>query len=318
MSEDLPRFAAVIGHADEPEMLEACIRHHLSVGVGRLFVSLNNATPEAAEALQGDERVRVVSAIAFAQADSFQYFSHALRGLMDWAAPEWVLFTDSDELWLPESGKLSATRGLSDSDLLIVERYNTVPLRLRNGEIVPPDLADPYAQPLVLAREPIDEQYLAGDYRIPWIMGADAPKLLVRPDLVQQVGAGGHSIQAIAAGLRWTMPDDLIILHAPFTTEQRFRRKAAAVRDIMASHAGRFNARQAWHWRYWAGLAEDRIAAEFQRQCIAASAAPLLRRQAVIGNAADLYPQLRQRADELAGDALHEFLGRAILGYQRS
>ncbi len=306
------RFAAIIGHADDAALLAQCIRHHLSIGIDRLFVSVNDDGAALPPAIDGDERVRAVRSSSFAHADGFRYFSHALREVIDWAAPDWVLFADSDEMWLPESGRIADTSGLADSDLLIVDRYNSFPQLLRNGDIAPPDLDDPFAQLLVLARESIEANYLAGDYRVPWIMGADAPKVLVRPGLVRQVGAGGHSIHTASAGVRWKIPDDLAILHAPFTTQARFVRKVAAIRAVMQGHGARFDARQAWHWRYWATLSGEQLAAEFRRQCIRASAVPVLRQQAVIGDAAALYPQLRQQAQAWEGEALNEILRRVI------
>jgi hypothetical protein len=317
MTEKTPRFAAIIGHADEADLLAACIRHHLAIGAEAVFVSVNDDTALHSGSFDGDERVRAMRLDAFAATDNFHYFSHAMREVVEWTAPDWVFFADTDEMWLPESGRLADTRGLAETDLYIVERYNTLPQVLRSGEIDPPDLAEPFRQLLVLAREVIDEQYLGGDYRIPWIMGLDAPKLLVRPGLVQQVGTGGHSIRATAAGARWVQPNDLVILHAPFTTLARFRRKSAAVHAIMSTNAARFNSRQAWHWRYWSALSDDQLASEFRRQCVRASAVPLLRQQAVLGVVAVLYEQLRQRADKLDGDALHEFLGRAMTNYER-
>jgi hypothetical protein len=286
-----PRFAAIIGHADDVTLLAQCIRHHLSIGIDRLFVSVNDEAAALPAALDGDERVRAVRSSSFAHADTFRYFSHALREVI---------------------ARIAETGGLADSDLLIVDRYNSFPQLLRDGQIAAPDLDDPFAQLLVLARESIEANYLAGDYRVPWIMGADAPKVLVRPGLVQQVGAGGHSIHTAATGVRWKIPDDLAILHAPFTTEARFLRKVEAIRTVMQCHGSRFDARQAWHWRYWATLGGEQLAAEFRRQCIRASAVPVLRQQAVIGDAAALYPQLRQQAQACEGEALSEILRRVI------
>jgi hypothetical protein len=313
-----PRIAAIIGHADEPGMLEACIAHHLSVGAANVFVSVNRGEPGLDRVIAGDDRVRALPVDAFSSQDAFQYFSHAVREVEGWAAPDWVLFTDSDEFWLPQSGDLRRVANLETADLAVVERYNAFPQRNADGSVAAPDYRTPYRAPMILAREPLQDAYGRNDYRVPWIFGVDAPKLLVRPGLVQSVGPGGHNIVATDPALRWMIPADLVILHAPFTDEARFRRKIAAVRQVLASHAKRFNDRQAWHWRYWLSLDDAALGAEFRRQAIPAAALGVLGRDTVIGSAEELYRELDRSTAALRGDALDEFLERVITNYDRA
>lgn len=320
MSANQIRFAAVIGHSDEPEMLEDCIRHHLQIGVDHIFVSLNRPGAKLPGAFADDSRVRAEHVAEFAAGDGFSYFSDAMKRVVDWAAPDWVLFADSDEFWLPETGAIADTRGLGEQDLLIVERFNTPVLRLSDNSLQAPDLGDPGRLPLVAAREPIDDAYLKGDTQTPWIFGLDAPKLLVRPGAVASVGAGGHIVVAHDPAPRWSMPGDLLILHAPFTTEQRFRDKVASVREVLGTHGDRFNPRQAWHWRHWLTLDGAQLSAEFRRQSFRSSSISALKAQGALAVAQDLYPRLAADAADAAklqGDALHEKLGRAIENYRR-
>jgi 2-polyprenyl-3-methyl-5-hydroxy-6-metoxy-1,4-benzoquinol methylase len=317
MSDSHPRIAAVIGHSDDAELLEKCIRHHLRIGVDNIFVSLNKDSI-AADALSGHPKVRAGDPGVFARQDPFLYLSAAMEQVVAWASPDWVLFADTDEFWLPRSGQIAETRGLADRDLILTQRYTMPPLREADGTIGEPDFEDPFRLPIIIAREPIDDAYLAGDFRTPFVMGVDAPKLLVRPQLVQRVGTGGHNVLARDPQLRWHMPDDLLILHAPFTTEARFRRKIASIRATFGAHGNRFNPRQAWHWRYWLSLSDDELSVEFQRQSFRASAVPALRRERVLALPADQYDRLRAEADGLKGDALHETLSRAIDNYSRT
>jgi SAM-dependent methyltransferase len=311
-----PHIAAIIGHADGETILEDCIRHHLSIGVRHVMVVMNEDEAVGPAAFDGDKRVRAVHASRFAGDDRFSYFSAAVRELQEWVTPEWIFFTDSDEFWLPQSGMLTDL-ALADKDLLIVERFNTPVLRGRDGQLVAPDLSAPALLPLISQREVIDDQYLSGDTQTPWIMGLDAPKLMVRPELVASAGAGAHSIVATNPGLRWHMPDDLLILHAPFTTEARFAKKVARIREIFKHVGERFNARQAWHWRYWQTLTEAGVSAEFQRQSFRASAVPALLAQGVLALPETQYAILRKSAGSLQGDALQEALGRAVQNYVR-
>lgn len=317
MSERSPRFAAIIGHADAPELLDACIRHHLGIGAQQVFVSLNRGAGELPADLAGDERVRAAPVEAFAGDDPFLYFSAALRELRRWGAPDWVLFADSDEFWLPRGGRLDAVADLDAADLFVVERYNTPVLRAQDGLYLPPDLTAPHTLPIVAQREAIEDRYLAGDTRTPWILGADAPKLLVRAEAVARVGTGGHSIVAEDPSLRWRLAHDVLILHAPFTTEARFTDKVAAIRAAFAAHRDRFDARQAWHWRHWLGLSDEELATEFRRQSFRASAVEGLRRQGVLGRVEDQYAALARNDAQPTGDALQELLGRVITNYRR-
>jgi 2-polyprenyl-3-methyl-5-hydroxy-6-metoxy-1,4-benzoquinol methylase len=312
-----PRFAAIIGHSDQPDILDSCIRHHLAIGLDYIFISLNKDSKATPDAFAGDPRVRAGYARSFARQDLFLYFSHAVQELVAWSAPDWVLFADSDEFWLPRSRTMSGLRDLSDTDLLIVDRFNAPVLHSGEHAFRASDLADPYNQLLIVAREDIAEDYLSGNSEIPWIMGVDAPKLMVRPELVERVGTGGHSILARDADLRWRLPDDLLILHAPFTDENRFRRKLEAVRRTFALHAGRFDSRQAWHWRYWLSLDEEGISAEFQRQSFVESSTSILQRRGVLAFPQVQYEALPQQSGQFTGDALQEMLGRVIQNYER-
>jgi len=311
------KFAAVIGHADTPAMLEQCISHHLNIGVTHVFVSLNDGDKEIPACCLGNPRVRAVRTAGFAGDDPFGYFSECARQVTAWAAPDWILFMDSDEFWLPQGGRIGDTRHLDTFDLLIVERFNTPLIRKADGSYGIADLTQPQDMPLVSAREYVDDAYLAGDARTPWIMALDAPKLMVRPDYIESVGPGAHSIHATDPNLRWLMPEDLLIIHAPFTGEARFRGKMAAIRKTFNAVAGRLNARQAWHWRYWLSLDDAALTAEFQRQSFRESALAALRAQGVLATGREQFGRLRAEIDKLQGDILQDALCRAIGNYVR-
>jgi hypothetical protein len=225
------------------------------------------------------------------------------------------LFSDSDEFWLPRGSNLALLARLQDKDLFITERFNTPVLRAADGSFRVSDLSAPEKLPLISRREDIEAAYLAGDTQIPWIMGLDAPKLMVRTALIEAVGAGGHSITASNPALRWHRPDDLLILHAPFTTEARFIAKIAALRNVFATYGERFHPRQAWHWRRWLELDEAQLQQEFRRQSFREAAVPALMQQGVLALPETQYGQLAELAASFQGDALHESLGRAIENY---
>ena len=96
------RFAAIVAHADDPELLARCIAHHLALGVERVFVSLNLDDPEServARSFEHTGRVRAARLESFAR-DPFHHFTEAKRPLVAWCDPEWLMFVDSDEFWI--------------------------------------------------------------------------------------------------------------------------------------------------------------------------------------------------------------------------
>jgi hypothetical protein len=261
-------FAAVIAHADDADMLRKCIVHHRNVGVERIFVSLNRDDAESASVareLEMDGTVRSAPVETFAP-DPFQYFTAAVQAVMRWVAPDWILFIDSDEFWMPSSGRMHGTADLYSSDLFSVPRYNAVPIREHGGirDIDPSDFA---TTPIATSRRLLAETILDRDPESRWIQSDDGGKIMARPELVVQVGRGAHDVVAVVENLPRRRPSDLIVLHVPFTTESRFQRKIAAVRARLALYGDRFEGAEAWHWRRWIAIADaGGLHEEFERQ----------------------------------------------------
>jgi hypothetical protein len=80
------QFVAIVDHADEPGVLDACIRHHMAIGVERLFVCLQNEDRISAAKLRGDERVAACPVSDLAGDDRFLYLGEALRAFSDQVA----------------------------------------------------------------------------------------------------------------------------------------------------------------------------------------------------------------------------------------
>lgn len=270
---DGPRVAAVIGHADDADMLRRCIAHHLRIGVGHVFVSLN--TPDAAservtEEFAADMRVRAQRVEAFAP-DPFHYFTAAVRVLAKWAAPDWVLFVDSDEFWIPARGRITESADLTAFDQIAVPRFNVPPLRDADGAEHEWERFDDLT-PVVDAHRLADPENFRNDPKARWVMTKDHPKLMMRTELIGEVGRGAHTIVPRLRGWRGTTARDVLIMHVPFTTRERFRRKVVAIRERLATFGARFAPGEAWHWRRWLELDDaGRLDAEFDRQFIDAA-----------------------------------------------
>jgi Glycosyl transferase family 2 len=283
-------FAAAIFHADTAEMLHRCIEHHLTVGVDRIFVSLNEDDPESAAVAAAFESpgVRVARLDEFA-ADRFDYFTAALNAVAAWARPDWLMFVDSDEFWVPAGGTMHAVAGLEYAGGCAVRRFNAPPLRAADGALRAFGVANLAAIPVIAERQAMDAELLARG-TAPWIAAKVGPKQMLRPRLARRVKYGAHEFVPAYDGVRVIVPDDLLIVHVPFTDEARFRRKVELVGAMLAAHADRFHPGEAWHWRYWRRVAErDGLAAEFAEQVVDERDLAGLRARGVLTTPAELF-----------------------------
>ena len=284
----LPRIAAVVGYAYDGDLLAHWIRHHLAIGIDNIFVSVNEDDPGASDVLSrigSDPRLRAAEMRSYAR-DPLDYFSDAVGLVSEWCAPDWMLFSDTDEFWIPAATRLTEVAGLRRDDVLVVERYNTPLLRHPDGTLLNANLADLAELPIITAPQDLREQYRAGCDDVPWIMARLEPKVLARADIIRRIAPGGHRVFARSPAVGRTLAADLIILHAPFTTESRFLKKLEHIRSVFVLYGERFHSAQAWHWKYWLGLPEDRLTAEYLRQSIDSRAVPELMSKGVLSTPA--------------------------------
>ena len=259
----------MIAHADDAGMLRRCVQHHLRIGVENVFVSLNlddEPSRRVAEEL-ASQNVRFARVQDFAH-DALDYFTAAKELVTGWTDPEWLIFLDSDEFWIPKHGDIHDTAMLSETDAFSVRRFNAPPLRGADGKIGEIRAADPSVL-VVGARQDMDAAFLAAHPDAPWINARIAPKLCARANVVATVGLGAHDFEPRLPDYRRAIPDDLLIVHVPFTTEERFRRKVRSIRAMLATHGHRFQAGQGWHWRRWLTIEDaGTLSDEFEAQVL--------------------------------------------------
>ena len=271
--ERLQTFAALVFHADEPAMLRRCVEHHLAIGADHVFISLNVDDDEnsamAASLVSPVVSVRRVSDYA---SDTFDFFDAARHACKECAGMDWLMFVDSDEFWVPAGGKLRLISGLDDTDVLSVRRFNAPPIRDVTGATESPGLSDPAKAIVIAARQTMDPQSLVGNAPKPWITARIGPKLMVRPECVSRMHYAAHEFTPAHANVRVSVPDDVLIVHFPFTDEARFCRKVNLTRQMLAKHGHRFQGDQAWHWKRWTKVADaELLSGEFAAQAIDAS-----------------------------------------------
>lgn len=279
------KITAVLGVKDEVELIQACISHLKQIGVTQILAYDGGSTDGTREILECHLQPPDFVVEDFDGArlqDSLIEVNRSSRAWIEQSQPDWVLFLDADEFWIPASGRLQDCAVLAEADVLTVPRFN-VPLA-QHGPLLP--------QALVPARHAELELFVRGLRRLrarlqteqdlAWIRAVPLPKIMARPHSYQTFKQGCHDvIPAPGVTQRRAQPGDLLIAHLPFTTASRFARKLRNIDEVYRVQDAR-----AQHWRRWNQLEPAAVEDEFHRQQLSSAQLDRLRRSGVIRSAA--------------------------------
>lgn len=261
------QVSAVIGVKDEAKLLGPCCGALLRAGISSIWVlddGSTDGTLALLEALSADPRIKPVPVLS--SYDNLLHMDGPLFApILAQDQPDWVLFTDADEMWLTAGQRpVGALAQLDDYDVLSIGRYNAAPLPggIDEGELG----ADATLRALELITQ--RQEVTPASIKKPdqqWILHNIPPKVMARPSAITELSMGGH--RAVGDGLRRGVAEDIIIAHLPFTSYDRFAQK---VRNAAAMFEGvdmDALGMAAWHWQHWVRLAEaGQLADEFARQ----------------------------------------------------
>lgn len=283
------RLAAFIGLKDEAGLIGACIEQLKRVGADVVIVldhGSQDGSREVVERLAIGDPTICLSELGFDLSRDGSTFRSALQEF----DPDWMLFADADEFWLPRNGTLKQLPELAQTDVLVVKRFNvplTVPpldiedyLPSRSGEL-----------PLIAERESLSRESMKSDPAQRWVMHAVGPKVMCRASTFGGLEIGAHRIAARnGQELRKTAAKDVIIAHVPFTSFERFERKVENIRGVLDGNDAQFDGTRAWHWRRWLELADQKmLRPEFELQQMGACEINRYVTAGVIRTAADLW-----------------------------
>jgi hypothetical protein len=246
------RVTAAIAVLDDVESVEQCIQHHARIGVDSFVIydlGSRDGTREIVKGLEGRDNVYVGYAdmLAVTRRDPHQPRT-PIANLMQAAAyerfrPDYLLYVDADEFWMPSGGALRL--GSYGGDLLEVRRYNVIPDRkLAAGEW---GLSQVPLRDRIVYRDRV--QYGPTlDHKTRVVQHAIGPKIAHR-GTPMTIAFGNHAI--LDAPVAKVSPHDLVILHFPFSTFDRFQRKIQNAESFVDENNSRMESAEAWHWRLW-------------------------------------------------------------------
>jgi len=277
---------------DEVELIRASIDHLRSIGVDRIIAADSGSTDgtcDILETLARDGDVHVIHVGPSPEERRARQLAAARQMNVDW-----IMCLDADEFWLPATGSLKDSPGLSQAEVIAVDRFNVPPSRrgaFEGGALTPSHYDDVF---LCVHKIPRYMTVIEQHPNVPWLVGADIlPKVLARTAGIQTIGAGGHSIEPAGGPLRQIVaPADLLIAHVPISTYARFERKVINILALMRTHPDYFDGHRALHWQRWAALSrEGRLQEEFERQLLGDAQLAGLIESGAIKTAAALFAQ---------------------------
>ena len=304
-SHSSPRIAAYLGVKDEVELIDESIAHLRAIGVDYIMVCDMSSTDGTAEKLEkhrsDDLSILTLTndAIGHRTKEEDGWYDHAFRRYSN-APADWVLFLDADEFWLPASGNLKDCEALQVADALLVERRNVV--LGPDGPLIPKELnPSSYDQVLLFAKTiPNMHMEIQRHPELPWILGADDPKVMAKRIKIEGTVPGQHDVINWDDHFLRVRPNDLIIAHLALSTRKRFEQK---VRNICAIYEDQGidlslpeeawqNFGTAWHWRRWAAAAQaGRIDDEFLHNVTSFERIDRLRSEGVTRTAYEILAQ---------------------------
>lgn len=296
------KIASFLQVIDDIDTLIVNLKYHRSIGVSCFLICDRGASGEALDrlmALDQQDGVRVfrLDIQQMKQVDRRILPEHRLRSyrrVFTEFDPDWVLFGDVDEFWVPASGNLAAAWP-DNADLLMVPRFNAA-IGQGCGEQLSGmalDYESVVMQEVVAQPLPSDGQALLDDSSELWIMRAVGSKMMSRVREVNCVYQGFHNIDSETKIHRATATH-LAIVHYPFTSLARFSDKVTNIRAHLRKAGTTFAPLVAAHWRRWATQLTDQrgIAREYERQFFSPEVLTSLRQQGVVRTAREILGEM--------------------------
>ena len=281
-----PLIAAVVGVRDEVELIEKSIQHLRLVGVESIVVvddSSSDGTERILDSMSKAGQIELLRTSGDLRKD-MHYFLRGVELARSRFSPAWILLQDADEFWLHSSGNLNEIVRDAKDDVLLADRFNACLSMQLERQIVDTDQPrfeefDIFVQPLRLSRAIMD-----ANPSIRWISAKPVEKVIARAEVIAAISAGCHSVIGRDGNIVPSRRiEGAVIIHVPFSTEERFRRKIENVKSLFDEDPALFPGETGWHWRRWVEISQKgRLQTEFAHQFLSQIDVDCLRREGVI------------------------------------
>jgi hypothetical protein len=267
----------IITVKDEADLLIRNIEYHASVGVDCFLLSERGSSAAELEKINdfASQRPDVVvfgQDVAEMALDSPEFIRRRNILFEKFHATfnsNWVAIIDTDEFLLPGSSSVLHSDILKTANLISLPRYN-VALSKAGADAFYEKLTSPelllqqeiIVKPIELSREIMFEHP-----GIPWVMHRLGPKVMTSIKSVNDIAPGFHDLVSDTVVVRG-QPQDLLILHLPFSSYDRFARKVANMQTQLENMGHTLAPGEAWHWRRWVEelVDEESVKIEFEKQ----------------------------------------------------
>ena len=297
-------IGAVLMVKDEIDLLRRNLAYHSSIGVDYFVIcdrGSSDETQQELEVMASLDNVHLLRQHLYnlkveeiTTETMKKVRLAALEEMRRVFAPDWLFPADTDEFWVPSCGNLARFVSSLNEEHLAVNRFNALP----NQETIKEFLDNPNGSrsllefDIIVKRQSLSPESMSANPQIPWIFHAVVPKFLTSATDFREVAPGFHNVHYRHEPRRGTRPD-LLILHLPFTTIDRFSNKIANFRRHIAHIGHTFRDKQAWHVKRWVSLADDgKLDDEFEKQFLGPSELESYRRNGVVMSVGSYFGKL--------------------------
>jgi glycosyltransferase involved in cell wall biosynthesis len=236
---------------NEADIVAVNVRHHLSLGLERMFIVDNGSTDGTGDELRELARdPRVVVRFddgPYRQAEMLTELAREAAG----EGADWVMSIDADEFWQPQRDDLPRILAGTAADILRVEVVNFIQRR-EQVSASPQGLLHAIRR-VPLPRGPAERcQEMVEGRQIGFVEMMYPTKVIARATPGMQVNAGTHTVSGVRGEMQET--DAIACLHLPLRARSLLRSKAEQGQRV--EQAG-WRPGEAWHVRRWQRMTGD-------------------------------------------------------------
>lgn len=285
----------IIHESENFELLRLNLDYHKSIGVDYFLICVRDAQPSVFQEIQemfSCEEVFVFPLNIHGKSKDDPMLKNRRMypywKMQELFNPDCIFFVDTDEFWITQSGSLKENVVAYESDVLQVNRYNALveksELSELNTLLFDKSKRD---QVLIVEKPPMKTLEDFQQFQLPWILKRVGPKVFLRSKNYSAISQGFHAIPEVQDAI---IPENLLILHIPFTGLSTFENKIKQIKIHLKRIGHTFPKSNAGHWKYWATLKnEAAIEEEFNRQFLSSQQKEELLSEGIICHVNDYF-----------------------------